>query len=177
MLTCQLVAHQIVLPTYVPSIVTIRQRALDPIFVPICVPTFVPKFVVPTFVPNSVPTPSSCPVLVPKSVLPTIVTFRQLNFVRHLVLNHFSSQLSHRLTNFCPLHLVHIAVSCHQMTTRTLIGSPPNTEMLPPCIGWECSSAGCVAGKCRAACSHARSAHKSALQSLDHQSASVQLSA
>ena len=61
------------------------------------------------------------------------------------------------------------------LTDNSHIVKPPKIGMLPPCVGLDCSRAGCVGGNCRTVFSHAGSVHKSVLQSLDHQCASVQL--
>ena len=82
-------------------------------------------------------------------------------------------QSSHRFLSpsFCSL------CCSPSLTDNSNIVKPPFIETLRPCVGLDCSEDSCVDGNRLAACSHAGSVHKSVLQSLDQQSASVQLSA
>ena len=142
-------------------------------------PISLPTSLIPIFVPNFMTTRHLVldPISAPNSVVPTFVAIRQL------ILNRFCDQSSHvSALSFQSSHRFLSTSSCPfccspSSTDNSHIVKPPNIKMPPPCVGLDCSWAGCVDGNCLAACSHAGSVRKSVLLSVDHQSASVHLSA
>ena len=104
---------------FVPKVVTTRQLALEPISVPMCVPHFGCCDFRPKFCDNpSACSGSNCP----KCCCSNFCDHPSAQFCDHPSFRstpNFLSKCSYCRTNFCPLHLVHFAVSRPQLTTRT----------------------------------------------------------